>query len=133
MTPTEVTRAFIEKINAHSLEGLHELMTEDHTFVDGGGDVTQGRKAMREAWQGYFSMMPDYLITPEHILAVENIVGVFGKARGTYTSDGRLKRENRWQVPAAWLAIIRDGRVAHWQVYADNDSVRRIIEREQQR
>ena len=70
MTPTEVTRAFIEKINAHTLDGLYELMTEDHTFVDGGGDVTKGRKAMRDAWQGYFSMMPDYLITVEYILAV---------------------------------------------------------------
>jgi ketosteroid isomerase-like protein len=132
MTPTEVARAFIDKINAHLLDDLYELMTEDHTFVDDGGDVTQGRKAMREAWQGYFSMMPDYLITPEHVLAVGNTVGVFGKASGTYTSDGRFKRENRWQVPAAWLAIIRDGRVAHWQVYADNDSVSRIIAKEQE-
>jgi ketosteroid isomerase-like protein len=132
MTPTEVTRAFIEKINAHTLDGLYELMTEDHTFVDGGGDITQGRKAMRDAWQGYFSMMPDYLITAEHILAVGNIVGIFGKASGTYTSDGQLKRENKWQVPAAWLAIIRDGKVVHWQVYADNDSVRRIIAKEQE-
>ena len=133
MTPTEVTRAFIEKINAHTLDGLSELMTEDHTFVDGGGDATHGRKAMREAWQGYFSMMPDYLITPEHILAVENIVGIFGKASGTYTSDGRLKAENEWQVPAAWLAIIRDGKVVHWQVYVDSDSVSEIIKREQER
>jgi ketosteroid isomerase-like protein len=132
MTPTEVTRAFIEKINAHSIEGLHELMTEDHTYVDGGGDVTQGRKAMRAAWQGYFSMMPDYLITPEHFLAVENIVGIFGNASGTYTSNGQLKPENSWQVPAAWLAIIRDGKVVHWQVYVDSDSVSRIIAKEQQ-
>ncbi|MGA9362749.1 MAG: nuclear transport factor 2 family protein [Bacteroidota bacterium] len=133
MTPTEVTRAFIEEINAHTLDGLYELMTEDHTFVDGGGAVTQGRKAMRDAWQGYFSMMPDYLIAVEHVLATGNIVGVFGKASGTYTSDGRLKHENSWQVPAAWLAIIRDGKVVHWQVYADNDSVSRIIAKEQKR
>lgn len=133
MTPAEVTRAFIEKINAHTLDGVSELMTEDHIFVDGGGAVTNGRKAMRDAWQGYFSMMPDHLITPEHVLAVGNTVGVFGKASGTYTSDGRFKRENRWQVPAAWLAIIRDGKVAHWQVYADNDAVSKIIAKEQER
>jgi len=80
MTPIEVTRAFIEKINAHTLDGIYDLMTEDHIFVDGGGAVTRGRKAMRAAWQGYFSMMPDHLITPEHVLAVGNTVGVFGKA-----------------------------------------------------
>jgi ketosteroid isomerase-like protein len=133
MTPTEVAAAFIEKINAHTVDGLCELMTEDHTFVDGGGDVTRGRKAMREAWQGYFSMMPDYTIIAEYVLASENIVGIFGKARGTYTRDGRLKRANQWQVPAAWLAIVRDGKVVHWQVYADNDSVRRIVDKEQER
>jgi ketosteroid isomerase-like protein len=131
MTPTEATKAFIEKINAHSLDGLCELMTEDHTFVDGGGAVTRGREAMRDAWQVYFSMMPDYLITAEHILAEKNIVGIFGKASGTYSSDGKLKRENKWQVPVAILAIIRDEKIVHWQVYADNDSVSQIIAKEQ--
>jgi ketosteroid isomerase-like protein len=133
MTPVEAARAFIEKINAHTLDGLYELMTEDHTFVDGGGDVTRGRNAMRDAWQGYFRMMPDYVVTAEHILSAGNTVGIFGKASGTYTSDGRLKRENSWEVPAAWLAIIRDGKIAHWQVYVDSDSVSRIIAKEQAR
>ena len=132
MTPTKVTKAFIAKINAHTPGGLYELMTEDHIFIDGGGDVTKGRKAMRKAWQTYFSMMPDYSIIAEHILAEKNIVGIFGKASGTYTSDGKLKPENKWQVPAAWLAIIRDDKVAHWQVYTDSDSVSKIVAREQE-
>jgi ketosteroid isomerase-like protein len=131
MTAIEVTRAFIENINSHTLDGLYELMTEDHVFVDGGGGVTQGRKAMRKAWQGYFSMMPDYSITVEHLLTAGYVAGIFGMANGTYTSDGRLKPENRWEVPAAWLAIIRNGKVAHWQVYVDSDSVSRIIAKEQ--
>jgi ketosteroid isomerase-like protein len=132
MTAIEVTRTFIEMINAHTPDGLYKLMTEDHVFVDGGGAVTRGRKTMRVAWQGYFSMMPDYLIMAEHILATGNTVGVFGRASGTYTSDGQLKPENKWEVPAAWLAIIHDGKVAHWQVYADNDSVSRIVARVQE-
>jgi len=132
MTSIEVTTAFIGMINAHSLDGLYELMTEDHTFVDGEGTVTQGRKTMGDAWLIYFSMMPDYLIIAERILAQKNIVGIFGKASGTYTSDGKVKPENKWQVPASWLAVIRDDKVAHWQVYADNDTVRRIIAKEQE-
>ncbi len=130
MTPVETTVAFIGMINAHKPDGLHELMDEDHTFVDGGGAETHGRKDMCAAWRSYFSMMPDYTITAEHVLALEDIVGVFGKASGTYTGDGRLKPENRWEVPAAWLAIIHNSKVVHWQVYADNDPVRRIIESE---
>jgi ketosteroid isomerase-like protein len=133
MTPIEVARIFIEKINAHTPDGLYELMTEDHTFIDGSGAVTKGRKVMREAWQAYFSMMPDYLIAIEHIFTSGNIVGIFGKASGTYTCDGKLKRENKWQVPASWLAVIHDEKVAHWQVYVDNDSVRQIVAKEQER
>ena len=133
MSPTEVARTFIEKINQHTLDCLYELMTEDHVFVDGGGAVTKGRRAMRDAWQAYFSMMPDYTIAVDQVLSAGNVVGIFGHACGTYIGKGQLKPENSWQVPAAWLAIIRDGKVAHWQVYADNDSVSKIIEREQTR
>lgn len=130
MKPILTVRAFIERINAHDLDGLCRLMTEDHTFVDGGGGVVRGCKNMRQAWRDYFSMMPDYFIRVEHMLAEKNIVGIFGEASGTYTRSGQLKPENHWQVTAAWLAILSNGKVAHWQVYADNDSVSQIIARE---
>ena len=48
------------------------------------------------------------------------LVALFGFARGTYAPDGKLRRKNRWRIPAAWLVVLERGRVARWQVFADN-------------
>ena len=32
-----------------------------------------------------------------------------------------------WEIPAAWKAVVRDGLVAHWQVFADNQPVRKLM------
>ena len=54
--------AFVEKINAHDVEGLADLMSENHLFVDSLGSVQKGREKMREGWRGYFTLFPDYNI-----------------------------------------------------------------------
>jgi hypothetical protein len=36
---------------------------------------------------------------------------------------------NHWRIPAAWKAIIKDNKINHWQVYADNIIVMEIIKR----
>lgn len=42
-----VALRFDEKINERNLEGLVELMTDNHTFIDNSGDVD---KNMKEAF-----------------------------------------------------------------------------------
>jgi ketosteroid isomerase-like protein len=42
---------FNEKINLQDLEGLAELMTEDHTFIDNSGEITKGKDVMKEGWR----------------------------------------------------------------------------------
>lgn len=39
-----VALRFNEKINERNLEGLVELMTDDHTFIDNSGDVDKNMK-----------------------------------------------------------------------------------------
>jgi uncharacterized protein (TIGR02246 family) len=125
----QTAQSFIDRINAHDVAGLAALMTDDHVFLDGMGDSLQGRDAMREAWHAYFAMVPDYWIRAEHVLAAGDTVAVLGRAGGTYAPGGRLDPANRWEAPAAWQARIRGGRVALWQVHADNEPLRRILER----
>jgi hypothetical protein len=38
-----------------------------------------------------------------------------------------LRPENHWTTPAAWRASIRDGLIAEWRVYADNEPIRQIM------
>jgi ketosteroid isomerase-like protein len=123
----EVATAFVAKINAHDVDGLVALMTPDHTFVDGLGTTFRGADQMRKGWTGYLSWFPDYAIEVTEVFSHGDAVAMCGKARGTFAVDGKLPRENFWEVPAAWHAIVKDGRVAEWRVYCDNDSARKIM------
>ena len=129
MKASEVVTRFIEQVNAQSTDGICRMMTEDHRFIDGLGSVAQGREQMRQGWAGYFSMVPDYWISSEEMIERDGVVAVFGTAGGTYCANGELLGENRWQVPAAWRAEVREDLVAEWRVYADNEPIRRLMAR----
>lgn len=135
MTPVETVLAFIACINAHDVEGLITWMSEDHRFVDSLGHSFHGREGMRMAWEGYFAWFPDYQITVEDLLDQDgprergHLVLVTGQASGTYAVQGKLPPENYWEAPAAWKALMAGGQLTHWQVYADNDPVRKIMKK----
>ena len=80
---------------------------------------------MKEGWQKYFQIFPDYLIEIENILENGDNVGIFGTASGSYVTSGNQRSE--WKIPAAWRAVIRKEKVKHWQVYADNEPVWKIL------
>jgi limonene-1,2-epoxide hydrolase len=139
-----VARTFVEAINRQDMEGLAGLMTPGHRFVDSLENAVEGREKMRAAWVGYFGMVPDYEIVVEEIYCGGPIVVMLGKARGTYCPDEgshpwspnardqghpELKAENRWETPAAWRAVVVDGLVAEWRVYADNEPMRELMRR----
>jgi ketosteroid isomerase-like protein len=128
--PVPPVHDFVAAINRHDVAGIVELTTPDHQFIDALGAVVAGRERVRTAWQGYFTMIPDYRIDLDDTLAHRDTVVLVGRAGGTYAPDGRLTETRRWQVPAGWRAVVREGRVALWQVYADNEPLRAIIARE---
>lgn len=126
--PVDIALFFVEKINKHDVAGLCDLMPEDHVFVDSLGEVVHGRETIRAGWKGYFPWFPDYQISITKIFRDGNEVALFGTARGTYCVDGKLLKKNEWEIPAAWRAVVKDGLVAEWQVYADNSPVLGIME-----
>jgi ketosteroid isomerase-like protein len=131
MTSTEVdvVNAFIAAINRRSPAEISDLITEDHAFVDSRGRVESGRQKMTAAWSEYFRMFPDYTIHVETILAHHELVAVFGSASGTYNGKGGPVPENRIEMPAAWRAVVQNGKVKRWQVYADwTDGTRTIAD-----
>jgi ketosteroid isomerase-like protein len=121
MTSSEidVVKAFIAAINRRSPSEISDLMTEDHIFVDSGGRIESGRQNMIAGWNGYFRMFPDYKMRVETILGDGGLVAVFGSASGTYNGKRGSVPENRIEMPAAWRALVQNGKVKHWQVYAD--------------
>lgn len=122
-----MAQAFVRAINRQDVEGLAGLMTEGHRFVDSLGNAVEGREKMQAAWAAYFLMVPDYTIAVEEVYGDGPVVVMLGVAQGTYTADGTLRAENRWKTPAALRALIEDGKVAEWRVYADNEPMRRLM------
>jgi ketosteroid isomerase-like protein len=129
MNPVETVQRFLERINQRDADKLAELLTEDHVFIDSLGQSVRGREKMRAGWRGYYAFCPDYWVSHEEIFANGNLVAVFGAAGGTIAADGKLPPENKWRTPAAWLAIVENGLVKEWRVYADNKPVYDIMAR----
>ena len=120
MRPEKVVAAFVDRINAHDVVGLAELMTESHVFVDALDNRTVGRVAMRTAWQQYFALVPGYWIKVDSQYHRGRTVALFGRAGGGCAADVANGDAGGWETPASWLAEVDGGHVAVWRVYADN-------------
>ena len=128
MELVQAARSFVEAVNAHDPAAIVALATADHRFIDSLGKPIAAEQ-LAAAWQGYFRMVPDYRIAVTRWIPDGDTVVALGTASGTYTSDGTIRPEQAWSTPAAWRALIRDGKVAEWQVYADNEPIREIMRR----
>ena len=130
MDSEEITavRDFVAAINQGDCSRLADLMTADHTFVDARGTAVSGREKMVEGWEGYFRMFPDYEVVVESILQDGDLVAAFGSASGTYNGKRGPVPENMIEMPAAWKAVVENGLIKVWQVYADWSEGCKIID-----
>jgi len=124
MTSAEIFKQWLAAINSHDVIALTTLMAADHVFVDSLGNRVHGARSMEAGWRGYFAMCPDFWIRGDHMMAADDTVLVAGEAGGTIDGES-------WRTPAAWKAVIRDGSVVEWQVFADNKPVYEIEGRRQ--
>jgi uncharacterized protein (TIGR02246 family) len=124
-----VAQAFVRAINRQDAEALAALMTPEHRFTDSLGNSFVGREPMRAGWAAYFRTVPDYTLAIEEFYGNGPAVVMLGVAQGTYAPDGTLKEENRWKIPAALRALVENGLVAEWQVFADNEPLREKMRR----
>ena len=101
-----VALRFNEKINQRDLDGLVELMTDDHTFIDNSGDRY---KNMKEGWREFFENYPDYRNIFTSVTVTHDVAVMVGYST---CSDERLLNG-----PSMWTAKVRGGRVSEWRVY----------------
>lgn len=115
MTVRETTLSFVDRINKHDLDGLAELMTSDHVFIDAHGNSVSGKEKMIAGWRGYFEWFPDYYLEVVDVFEKGDTVALFGVAGGSFKGN----KTGSWRLPAAWKAVVKDGQVTLWQVFAD--------------
>jgi ketosteroid isomerase-like protein len=123
----EIAMDFIKRINSGDAEAICQLMTADHIFQDALGKRFIGRDKMREGWRAYLKTVADYQIHADEFFQTDERLAIFGTASGTYSGDGSVSSDKFWKVPAAWRVVIRDGLVAEWRVYADNQPLRKLM------
>lgn len=126
----KVIHDFIEAINTANIDGIYNLMTHDHTFIDSQGNKMVGNENMKEAWSRYFSFFQDYNIEVTETLQNDSMIVLLGFASATYkTNKITSDSNNHWRIPACWKAVVVDEKIKLWQVYADNSVVIDIVNR----
>lgn len=121
------TLNFIERINAHDVDGIMALVSTDYEYINSSGDHFRDREFIRDTWRAQFENHPDYRLRVQRVIADDEAVAVFGWAEGTYAPDGVLRDDNHWEVPCAFQVIARDGKVTYFESYSDASIVFDLI------
>jgi ketosteroid isomerase-like protein len=125
----DIAIKFVEAINNHNVDEIVDLMSDDHVFIDAYGDKYTGKKGMKEGWQGYYQLFPDYKVEISDVIAADSLIGLFGYASGTYKNIKDETNSNFWRTPASWKAVVENKKIKHWQVYCDYLKLSKIIDK----
>lgn len=116
LPPVAAVVGFVDAINRGDVERLCSLMTEDHRLHVLDETPLAGRAANRQAWIGYASAYPDYVIYPSRIVDRGAEVFVLGATTGSHLG---LTDEEERRLGVIWRAVVRDGALSVWQVIED--------------
>ncbi len=75
---------FVKAINDHEVDEIINLMSEGHIFIDASGNKSVGKEGMKEGWEGYYELFPDYQIEISDITENVSAIGLFGYISATY-------------------------------------------------
>lgn len=116
LPPVALVLSFIERINRGDVESLGELMSEDHQLVVLDEAPLIGRDANVQAWRGYATAFPDYVIYPHRIAESNGRVAVLGRTTGSHLG---LPDEEELKLTVIWVAEVASGQVRLWQLLED--------------
>ncbi|WP_101688477.1 ASCH domain-containing protein [Dysgonomonas massiliensis] len=108
-------------INNADIEGLADLMTEDHVFIDMENNRIEGKSdCISMAWKPFFKLFPNYQNIFEHVITQgDSTVIMQGYS---ISSDERLNN-----IRAIWLAKVKEEKVSLWHIYTDNEEIRSML------
>jgi ketosteroid isomerase-like protein len=121
LPPVAAVVSFIDRINHCDVPGLADLMTDDHRLIVFDEPPVVGKAANIAGWEGYAGSFPDYVIYPHEIAERDQRVAVVGHTTGSHLG---LPDEQEARLTVIWLADVRDGRLASWNIVADTPAAR---------
>jgi ketosteroid isomerase-like protein len=115
---------FVERINRADLDGLVDLMTEDHALFVYGDHEVIGKEEQREAWRGYFDLCPEYMIHVREMHVRGDMAVIVGSTTGSHLELPRLEE---FRDPLIWTAKVRDGSVSEWALHYLTEENRQLF------
>jgi hypothetical protein len=122
LPPVACVISFIDAINHGDIARLATLMTTDHRLRILDEVPLDGRAANVNAWRGYSTAYPDYVISPHRIVArpsdtdTDGDVIVLGHTTGSHLD---LPDDEESMITVIWRAEVDDGRLTSWQIIED--------------
>jgi ketosteroid isomerase-like protein len=121
LPPVAIALSFIDAINHGDIDRLGSLMTEDHRLRVLDEPDLAGRDVNVEAWHGYASSFPDYVIYPQQVTESGDRVAVLGYTTGSHLG---LPDEEERNLTLIWIAETANGAIARWQLVDDTPDAR---------
>ena len=114
--PKIVAMHFHECINNADIEGLSELMTDDHIFIDIANTRIEGKSdVISKAWIPFFRLFSNYRNVIENISVKDRTVIMRGYS---LCSDERLNN-----LHVVWVAEVVDNKVKLWHIYPSGENI----------
>lgn len=101
---------FIAAVNAHDVDRLEPLLTEDFTYIDSWREGVRGRDKVMAAFRSLMAIDPEFGIEVDKMDWREPHVLMSGRVNSRHFGSGRR---------AVWQVLVRDGRVAEYQAWAE--------------
>ena len=121
LPPVAAAISFIDSINRGDVAALGRLMTDDHALQVFDEAPLIGRHENIEAWHGYASKFPDYVIHVHRVAEDGGRVAVVGHTTGSHLG---LPDEEERRLTLIWVADVDHGLVRSWRLVADNSENR---------
>ncbi len=122
LPPVAAVISFIDCINRGDTAGLGKLMTRDHELAVFDEEPLRGRAANVEAWEGYASAFPGYVIYPHAIAEPrQGQVAVLGHTTGSHLG---LSDQEECKLLVIWLADVDSGKLRCWHLLKDTPARR---------
>jgi hypothetical protein len=124
LPPVAAVIGFIDAINRGDVDRLIALMSPGHRLQVLDELPVTGREANRDAWNGYVTAFPDYVIYPDRLVDLGDDVLVLGSTTGSHL--GLPDQEER-QLKVIWRATVHDGLLMLWQIIEDTPGQRALL------
>ena len=105
-----VVERFVAALNAHDADRLEDLLTEDFTYIDSWREGVTGRGKVMAALRSLLLLDPGFGIEVDRMDWREPHVLMTGRVNSRQFGPDRR---------AVWQVLVRDGRVAEYQAWAE--------------